>query len=111
MAGDDRYLGGHVIAIWHRAVAGAVHDVLLLPSHQLAGLKVRSGEHLAAILITAFLGVPPYEVDTRGDLDFRFRLVDPGRFDLLPADKDVAAFEVKSMPGPFRKFDNKIDMI
>jgi hypothetical protein len=111
MVEDERsYAGGPVIAIWHRNVARAAHTVLQLPPDQLAGLKVRSGEHLAAILTTVVLGVAPYEVDTRGDVDLRFRLADSVPFALLPSDKDVAAFEIKSMPGPFRKFDNAIDM-
>ncbi|MEV4139345.1 hypothetical protein AB0J72_45180 [Dactylosporangium sp. NPDC049742] len=111
MGEDDRkYTGGQVIAIWHRAVVRAADALLQLPPDQLAGLKVRSGEHLAAILTTAFLGDTPLAIDTHGDVDLRFRLSDANPFTLLPAGTNEVAFEIKSMPGPYREFDHAIDV-
>ncbi|SCL26426.1 hypothetical protein GA0070616_3305 [Micromonospora nigra] len=104
--GERGYTGAPVVAIMHRAVADAARAVSQLPSEQLAGLDVRAGEHLAAILATAFLGVVPFKVDTDGDVDLRFRLPDTSAFPLLASGE--IAFEVKSTPGPFRKFDHSI---
>jgi hypothetical protein len=106
---DRDYTGGQMIAIWHRAVAWAADALLQLPPEQRAALNVRSGEHLAAVLTTAFLGVAPFAVDTDGDVDLRFRLSDDAPHAPLPAGVSEAAFEVKSMAGPYRKFDRAID--
>jgi hypothetical protein len=38
----------------------------------LRNLKVRAGEHLAALLTTAFLFTPPMRVDTDGGADLCF---------------------------------------
>ena len=76
----------------------------------LRSLNVRAGEHLAALLTTAFLPISPARIDTAGDVDLWF---DFG--ELLGSDKsqsplpEHAAFEVKSMPGKYRRFDSSID--
>jgi hypothetical protein len=100
------------VVIWHRTLQWAA-DVLAekLPPESLGRLNVRSGEHLAAILTTAFLRTAPAEVDTTGGVDLWFDLSD-GRHrkaTILPAGALSAAFEVKSLPGEYRKFDAGID--
>ncbi|WP_157517578.1 hypothetical protein [Micromonospora rifamycinica] len=107
MGTDGRYTGGRVIATGHQSVIEATHRLLQIDPRQLAGLKVRAGEHLAAILTTTFLGNAPHAVDLRGDVDLRFNLPEQPPFPLSPGG-DVA-FEVKSMPGPFREFSESIN--
>jgi len=105
--------GRWTIAIWHRTLYWAVDELVekLVPE-QLRKLDVRAGEHLAAILTTAFLRTAPAAVDTTGGVDLSFDLPDirePRSGDILPAGVASAAFEVKSLPGGFRKFDGSID--
>jgi hypothetical protein len=86
-----------------------VEEIARLEDESLRHLKVRAGEHLAAILTTAFLGVAPTAVDTAGGVDLLFEspvIKDLGGF--FPQNAS-ATFEVKSMPGPFRQFDGEID--
>ncbi len=77
-------------------------------------LKVRAGEHLAGLLTTTFLLTPPTRIDTKGETDLRFDLsrrpgdgMKPAQ--ILPDGAVSVAFEIKSMPGPFRKYDGDID--
>jgi hypothetical protein len=73
---------------------------------------VCTGEHLAAILTTAFLGTTPSEVDTTGGVDLWFDLSEaqePGPTGILPTRTTSAAFEIKSLPGGTRKFNAEID--
>ena len=105
--------GGRLsVVIWYRTLWWAV-DALAekLPLEELGKLSVRSGEHLAAILTTAFLHTAPAEVDTTGGVDLRFDLSDARhrKATILPAHALSAAFEVKSLPGEFREFDAGID--
>ena len=77
-------------------------------------LKVRAGEHLAAMLTAAFLHTPPMAIDTAGGADLRFDLSSSPRHGLKPASiltegAVSAAFEIKSMPGPSREFNSIID--
>ncbi len=75
-------------------------------------LALRAGERLAAILTTTFLRTAPAAVDTTGGGDLWFDLserCEPRPADILPAGAASAAFEVKSLPGGFRKFDGRID--
>lgn len=109
MAGADDLSGGHVIAISHRTVRWAVDQLLGLGTSTLAHLKIRSGEHLAAILLTAFIGSAPRSVDTGGEVDLLFELgALDGRHELLGS-LPLASFEVKSIAGPFREVDSRID--
>jgi hypothetical protein len=69
-------------------------------------LKIRAGEHLAAILLTAFNG-PPSGIDSDGGLD----LVFPGTQTDWPwsfEGETAAAIEVKSFAGPFRRIESTI---
>jgi hypothetical protein len=111
---DEELAGAPVIIIWHRTLTWAVDELTKLGKAELTHLKVRSGEHLAAILATSFLGVAPAQVDTSGGVDLLFHLPEeegrPLSSLLLPTIRR-AAFEIKSMPGPFRELDSRINRI
>jgi hypothetical protein len=63
------------VVIWNRTLWWAVDELVeKLTLKQLGKLKIRSGEHLAAILTTTFLRTAPAEVDTRGGVDLWFDL-------------------------------------
>jgi hypothetical protein len=72
-------------------------------------LKVRSGEHLALLLCTALLVTMPKEVDVNGGVDLSFDLRD-NRFPVLTRKSARAAFEVKSLPGPFREAEARMQL-
>lgn len=105
--------GRLTVVVWNRTLWWAVDELVeKLTTNQLRTLKVRSGEHLAAILTTTFLRTAPIEVDTMGDVDLWFDLAEaqePRPVGLLPARATHAAFEVKSLPGGYREFDAAID--
>lgn len=90
----------------HRTPYHALEELLQLDKRQLSALKVRSGEHLAAILLTMFLGTKPVRIDTHGEVDLEFELTQP--FEHMSPQSGVVAFEVKSMPGRFRKFQSEL---
>jgi len=105
--------GRLTVVIWNRTLWWAVDELVAkLTPKQLRKLKVRAGEHLAAILTTTFLRTAPAEVDTTGDVDLWFDLAYaqvPRPTGMLPTRATHAAFEVKSLPGAFREFDAGID--
>lgn len=109
LVADESAAGTYAAAISNQRLTWAVQELARLGSERLSHLKIRSGEHLAAILVTAFLAVPPHELDTDGGVDLLFRL-DPDSHpgDFFPS-QPLGAFEVKSAPGPFRKVDDGID--
>jgi hypothetical protein len=99
--------GTHLIAIWHGSVSWAANELLQRDPSQLAQLRVRSGEHLAAILLTAFLRSAPVEFDFDGGVDLMFDLAhqDPELTTTVNLG-DSAAFEIKSLAGAgFRKYE------
>jgi hypothetical protein len=102
-------IGGRFVGIWHRTLVWAVDAMVqALPPEKLSKLNVRAGEHLAAILTTAFLGVAPYDIDTAGGVDLSFRAPHGDRPlspRVFPAGVAEAAFEVKSLPGPHREWE------
>jgi hypothetical protein len=104
--------GAPVVAIWHRTLTWAVDELVKLGPDKLKSLKVRAGEHLAAILATSFMGVAPFQVDTHGGPDLLFDL-SAKRKEFLPFSQraSTAAFEVKSLPGRFREFESEINRI
>jgi hypothetical protein len=67
-------------------------------------LKIRAGEHLAGLVLTAFNG-PPVSVDTDGGPDFVFERQRYPRWGWTLGDADVAAVEVKSLPGSYRRHE------
>ena len=70
---DDDAAGRLAIGIWYRTVWWAVDELVAkLAPEQLRKLRVRAGEHLAAILTTTFLRTAPAEVDTKGGVDLWF---------------------------------------
>src|SRR6185437_4448734 len=112
---DGDLSGGVVIAIAPQTLRWAVDQMVeTLGPEALKKLKVSAGEHLAALLAATFLLTPPAGIDTQGGPDLWFDLSrEPSdgmkRAAILPDGAASAAFEIKSMPGPFREWDNGID--
>jgi hypothetical protein len=108
-------IGSYVIAIRHRELSWAVTEIIrTLYPDRFSNLKVPSGEHLAAILITAFIGTAPRSVDSAGETDLLFKIPQSLPGDALGqrlglGSKPFADFEVKSLPGGFREYDAAID--
>lgn len=110
-------LGQPVLAIHHSTLARAVSRCIeAIGVTRAEKLKPGSGEHLAAILATAFLDVPPYGVDLDGGPDLVFdvtrNVLDQQRYlSLLGSDAiQFVDFETKSLPrSDFRKFNAAID--
>ncbi|MFI5591108.1 hypothetical protein ACIA5G_39075 [Amycolatopsis sp. NPDC051758] len=111
---DKRAAGSYVVAVPYQTVWAAVAGVIdALGVDTASGFKVRSGEHLAVVLASAFLGGPPIATDKDGGPDMVFDL------GVLPAewrpaltgraDARFADVEVKSLRGPVRAFDAAID--
>ncbi|MEU3771546.1 hypothetical protein AB0E55_41320 [Amycolatopsis keratiniphila] len=107
--------GTYLVAVHHTTVWSAISAVIdSLGPEGAASLKIPSGEHLAAILTTAFLGVPPCGTDRDGGTDLIFELADGEARSTLEAltgrtGPRFADFEIKSLPGPTRKFNAEID--
>ncbi|MFF4011442.1 hypothetical protein [Streptomyces sp. NPDC001717] len=104
----DASVGTHVVAISHD-VMDAATAVLSehLPPETLNAMKLASGEHLAAMLATAYLNAVPAAVDVDGGVDLTFDLKASDRLHLKTLlgrdDIEFADFEVKSVPGTFRE--------
>ncbi|GAA1619024.1 hypothetical protein GCM10009733_014220 [Nonomuraea maheshkhaliensis] len=106
--------GSPVIAIWHRTVGWASRELAALDPNTVSHLKVRSGEHLAAILISSFMYRMPIEVDVDGGVDLLYSLADleqDGFRELFPEGMDRAAFEIKSLGSGYRTMDSTIDRV
>lgn len=108
--------GSWVHGIGRIQLEWAIKEIVrVLPSDSVAKLKVDSGEHLAALLTTAFIGTPPIRLDTGGGADLQFdvqkRLNPNSRIDDLIGRSDArfADFEVKSLPGKFREYNSALD--
>jgi hypothetical protein len=71
-------------------------------------MKIASGEHLAAILLTALMGAPE-TIDQDGSVDLTFRR-SPQHRAWEFREHSWAAVEVKSFPGPYRKVDRHIEL-
>lgn len=82
---------------------------------QAQALRIPSGEHLALLLTTEFLMTAPVSLDVDGGHDLVFDLAhrEP---QAIPAaalgmtEAPFAAFESKSLPGGFRKFNAILDL-
>jgi hypothetical protein len=72
-------------------------------------MKIGSGEHLAAILLTAVVGAPE-TIDQDGGIDLTFRKSPEQPRAWKFGEHSWAAFEVKSLPGPFREVDRHIEV-
>jgi hypothetical protein len=86
-----------------------VEQLGLRTPEMLAALEIDSGEHIAAILVSAFLGTVPAAVDLDGGVDLVFTNLSP-RVEADVGCGEVvssACFEVKSMRGDFRRFVNQ----
>jgi hypothetical protein len=111
----DGDLSGRVILIAPQTLRWATDQMVeTLGPETLKKLKVRAGEHLAALLTATFLLTSPTSIDAEGGADLWFDLsrrpsdgMEPEP--ILPDGTALAAFEIKSMPGPFREFDGGID--
>ncbi|MEU6090967.1 hypothetical protein ABZ865_30130 [Streptomyces sp. NPDC047085] len=55
-----------------------------VPADHLKKLKPAAGEHLAAMLTTAYLGIVPVAVDVHGGVDLVYRVAD-SHSDALPS--------------------------
>lgn len=98
--------GTYFVGIWHRTLWWAVDELSRLDAADLAHLRVRSGEHIAAILLTAFLRRAPVAIDVDGGVDLLFDLAEqPADMQTTVNLGDFAAFEIKSLPGDFRRQD------
>ena len=112
---DGDLSGGLVIAIASQTLRWAVDQMVgTLGPETMRKLKVSAGEHLAALLATTFLLTPPMGIDTQGGPDLWFDLSRESgggmkRAPILPDGTVSAAFEIKSMPGPFREWNSRID--
>ena len=108
-------VGSYVVAIHHQTLSWAVHEVRrALSIEDVDKLKIRAGEHIGAVLTTAFLGCAPIGIDRAGQPDLVFDLTrsmptDSPISSLGLANTQFADFEVKSLPGRFREFDAAID--
>jgi hypothetical protein len=109
--------GTYIIRIPYDQVTRSVSAVIQsLGPDAVAKLKISSGEHLAAVLATAFLGVAPSGVDEDGNApDLRFDLSHASMSNSYLVDMvgqpsaGVADFEVKSLSGTYRPFEASID--
>jgi hypothetical protein len=96
----DAVLGQDVVALRSGAFLHAV-ETLLQSELGLNSLRVAAGEHIAAILLTALVGVPD-STDEHGGVDFHYGPRPSGNW---PLGDTPVAFEVKSAPGPWRRFE------
>ncbi|WP_433792703.1 hypothetical protein [Actinoplanes sp. CA-252034] len=108
---DDSSIGTHVVAISARQLGVAVDQLRSIDSDRLLKLRVKSGEHLAAILLTAFLGAPPVEMDEDGGMDFVFQLDLNDDMRRVFSGRPRVAFEAKSLVGDFRRKFSQMEEI
>jgi hypothetical protein len=107
---DADLTGGRVVVTSPRTLQWATDQMVVrFGPEALKKLKVSAGEHLAAVLTTAFLHTPPTAIDTAGGADLSFDLSGMKPSSVLPEGALSAAFEIKSMPGNSRKFNSSID--
>ncbi|MCD5343249.1 hypothetical protein LR392_13545 [Arthrobacter sp. AK04] len=93
-----------VVATSAAALINAAQELVQMPGAD--KLKVRSGEHIAAILMTALYSLP-VEVDEDGGVDLVFER--SGSRSAWPFGGSLrAAVEVKSLPGKWRKHEYNV---
>lgn len=103
----DRGAEGHNVVVKSAAaLVNAARQLVQIPGAE--KLRIRSGEHLAAILLSAQHSLP-VAVDDDGGVDLVFERRDA--HDGWPfEDAESAAVEVKSLPGKWRKHESKIKL-
>lgn len=101
-AHPERCVGQHVVGAPEARLRLGVELLSSLPSAMLGALKVRSGEHLAALTLSGLLMARPISVDESGGVDLVFD-VEPDA-SLGHQRPGLLAVEVKSLPGEFREF-------
>jgi hypothetical protein len=101
-------VGHRVIAIHPDALMHAV-DELRAVGPAVRHLKIRAGEHLAALVLTAVCG-PPTSIDTAGEVDLLFDREAPGTQNWWFGDHGRAAVEVKSYAGDFREVESRMQL-
>lgn len=108
-AGEKTVVGHTVQALHPDALSYAVGKLAEVPGAA-THLKVRAGEHLAALLLTAVCG-PPSQIDTDGGVDLVFeRERMPAHFTWEFGEHDRADFEVKSFAGTFRHAESRMQL-
>ena len=105
-AAEQTIVGHPVIAIHPDALMHAV-DQLVAVGPTVKHLKVRAGEHLAALLLTSVCG-SPIEIDTAGEVDLIFER--EAERDWCFGDQQRAAVEVKSYAGDFREAESRMQI-
>jgi hypothetical protein len=95
-------VGQRVHALHARALNHAVEELLAVDGSRT--MKIASGEHLAGIWLTALVG-PPATIDQQGGIDLTFRKSTQRRGGWMFGEHSWAAFELKSLPGPFRQIE------
>ncbi|MFI0776236.1 hypothetical protein [Streptomyces sp. NPDC021212] len=104
----DGVIGTHVHLITYEKMDWATEALPAhVPADDLKKLRLAAGEHLAAMLTTAYLGIAPVAVDIHGGVDLGYRVADLDS-DVLTSllgrnGVEFADFEVKSIPGGFRE--------
>jgi hypothetical protein len=81
---------------------------------RLRKLKIRSGEHLAAIITSCFLKSAPTSLDDDGGADLVFDKFEASGWYLKAFSSKPPAFEIKSLErsdGGYRKYDSRTDRI
>ena len=104
--------GSHIVFTPPRSLWWAADSLVeALGADALQKLDVRAGEHLAAILTTCFLKTPPVAVDAQGGLDLIFDQSVSHTWQEFSETPLAPAFEIKSLAGPFRQFERKLDYV
>lgn len=92
-------IGSHVQLISLDSLVTATHALSQsLTTQDIRRLSVRSGEHLAAMLTTAFLGRPPVGIEPGDGPDLVFAASEDGK-------SPAVSIEIKSLPGAFRRYE------
>ncbi len=101
-------IGHNVVAIHPDALTHAVEELVSVGSI-VAHLKVRSGEHRAALLLTAVCG-RPVAIDTHGEVDLAFDTLATASRYWPFGNYDRADVEIKSFAGGFRRAESRMQI-
>lgn len=88
------------------ALVNAAQQLVQMPGAE--RLRIRSGEHIAAILLSAQHSLP-VAVDHNGSVDLLFER-GAAHCGWPFEDSESAAVEVKSLPGKWRKYESKVKL-